>query len=680
MKLKSNDAITQEFGQSSASEVFTIKSTGKTFEVLSSKLYKDKISAVIREISCNAYDSHVAAGCADKPFDVHLPTAFDPNFSVRDYGIGLDHEGVMKTFSMFFESTKDDSNDFIGAFGLGSKSPFALVDLFTVTTYSGSERRVYACFKDRGIPHVGLRSTVASNEERGIEISLPINSDDHYRFSDAARTIYKWFDVKPNITGKQVSIADKPVFKDGWAIDKNGHGIIAMMGNVAYPIARDLVDAQSIDLAKGQDALVIEFKVGEIDVQAGREELSYDHVTIQAVKDRITGIVDDIDRKYAEMLKGCRNIFEAQITLTERSKEPEWQALKAVRHPYFNGVKLDYRACDEFLKKHGAYKTMERFVSINDRAYNASKSHKRDDEKTEENPRIPDADKVEEFIIFAGVRQDNRDLQRFNIWVKNNPSKHGYVIRPFHSNFAEEMAKVGIEVVTSDTITLPPRKAKVRSAIRISPRDAEELEVNLDAAEPRHYIITRNLEWDINNSGSLQRSPEFLFNLISAVLTPEQSTKMVYFPVSRIKDIPENWVSYYTALVDHFEKLRKDTQFKKSMKMAKSYRGLLTIDFTWMSNLKKYKAFDEFFAKVEKYRLAYASHNNWVQFEEFHSDRPVDQTSDLRDEWHALKSKYPMVFEITRPSHVQASVNDIHIANADLVLYMEYKNSIGDKA
>jgi len=43
-------------------ESFQIKATGKAFKILSDGLYSDKPLAVVRELSCNAWDSHVAAG------------------------------------------------------------------------------------------------------------------------------------------------------------------------------------------------------------------------------------------------------------------------------------------------------------------------------------------------------------------------------------------------------------------------------------------------------------------------------------------------------------------------------------------------------------------------------------------------------------------------------------------
>ena len=113
---------------------FKIQASSKAFDILSSNIYQNKVRAVVREISCNAVDAHTAAGNPD-PIKVHLPTTLEPHFSVRDFGIGLSDEDVREIFTTYFCSTKTSSNDFVGALGLGSKSPFCLVDSFTVTSY-----------------------------------------------------------------------------------------------------------------------------------------------------------------------------------------------------------------------------------------------------------------------------------------------------------------------------------------------------------------------------------------------------------------------------------------------------------------------------------------------------------------------------------------------------------------
>ena len=64
------------------SRKFQMKSSAKAFQILSSGIYERKVEAIVRELSCNAYDSHVAAGKKDVPFKVNLPTGLDPKFSV----------------------------------------------------------------------------------------------------------------------------------------------------------------------------------------------------------------------------------------------------------------------------------------------------------------------------------------------------------------------------------------------------------------------------------------------------------------------------------------------------------------------------------------------------------------------------------------------------------------------
>lgn len=105
---------------------YRIVQSKAAFETLSSRLYSDKIRAVIRELSCNAWDAHQDAGRGDVPFEVHLPTDFEPYFEIKDFGTGMTHRDIVDLFASYFGTNKSDSNKFIGALGLGSKSPFCL--------------------------------------------------------------------------------------------------------------------------------------------------------------------------------------------------------------------------------------------------------------------------------------------------------------------------------------------------------------------------------------------------------------------------------------------------------------------------------------------------------------------------------------------------------------------------
>jgi DNA topoisomerase VI subunit B len=131
---------------------FQIKASSHAFRILSDGLYSDKISSIIRELSCNALDSHIANGNPEIPFQIHIPSKLIPHFHIRDYGIGLSEEDIMGLYSTYFASTKGQSNDFVGALGLGSKSPFSYTDSFTVESWFNNEKKTYAIFiGDEGV-------------------------------------------------------------------------------------------------------------------------------------------------------------------------------------------------------------------------------------------------------------------------------------------------------------------------------------------------------------------------------------------------------------------------------------------------------------------------------------------------------------------------------------------------
>lgn len=99
-----------------------------------SKLYNDPMNAVIREYVSNAYDANVEAG-ATKPVELTLPcTENNGLLMVKDYGRGLDYMGIVSVFANFGTSTKRDSDNLIGGFGIGSKSGLAVSNAINVSS------------------------------------------------------------------------------------------------------------------------------------------------------------------------------------------------------------------------------------------------------------------------------------------------------------------------------------------------------------------------------------------------------------------------------------------------------------------------------------------------------------------------------------------------------------------
>ena len=305
-KMQTSTAVLSNVG---AVNSFSIKATSHSFQILSASLYANKIKAIIRELSTNAYDSHKAAGKPEIPFTVHLPNSLEPYFSVQDYGIGLTEEEVTNIFTTFFESTKTDSNDYVGALGLGSKSPFSYTNNFTITSVKNGTKNIFTAFiNDAGVPSIAKMYSEASDEPSGVEIKFAVdNRHDFYRFSDEACSVYKHFTIKPNIIGADVAFKIPEI---QYAIKDLANGVhliniakhaygspYAVMGNIAYPI--DIPHNLISEISKeDQEAiheirnvpLEIHFAIGEIEFQPSREGLSYTKATINALVNRMKDI------------------------------------------------------------------------------------------------------------------------------------------------------------------------------------------------------------------------------------------------------------------------------------------------------------------------------------------------------------------------------------------------------
>jgi hypothetical protein len=235
-----NEAVLSNVGEIGE---FRIRNSAKAFNILSSGLYANKIRAIIRELSCNAVDSHVAAGKPDVQFEIHIPNSLDPHFSIRDYGTGLSHEQVTQIYTTYFESTKTNSNEFIGALGLGSKSPFSYTDNFTITAIQGNKKGIYSAFiNGEGVPSIALMMEEATDEESGVEIKFSVNDRyDFYKFRDEAQKVFRHFKLLPKVNGCSEFRFELPDYETQNIIPgvhtlTNGRRSVAVMGNIAYPI------------------------------------------------------------------------------------------------------------------------------------------------------------------------------------------------------------------------------------------------------------------------------------------------------------------------------------------------------------------------------------------------------------------------------------------------------------
>lgn len=299
MKLDNLSAdITVVGGEVSSS--FSIAMNGKAFKVLSDTLYQDKIGSMVREVSCNARDSHVAAGKADVAFEIHLPDNFEPWFSVKDYGLGLSHEDVKNVFTVYFQSTKDQSNDAIGAFGLGAKTPFSYTDQFTVTSVKDGKLTIYSAYiTSEYIPNIRVMHEQDTDQPNGVEIKVSAKNEDFYKFHAAVSNQLRFFKVKPVI--KNCNYFSFEEIQTSYSSDViavsnkvNVYGkLFIVQGDVGYPadvsLLRNKVNKEAKEVLDAFNMLDVQlfFKIGEIGVTASREGIEYNEKTVKNIEDKL---------------------------------------------------------------------------------------------------------------------------------------------------------------------------------------------------------------------------------------------------------------------------------------------------------------------------------------------------------------------------------------------------------
>ena len=333
MKVVTSPTATVDHANANTDQQFSINFDAKMARILADGLYSDKVQSVIRELSCNAYDSHVEAGNKDYPIEIHLPTYAEPWFHVRDFGVGLSHDQVMKIYTQYGASTKTNSNDVIGQLGLGSKSPFSITDSFTVEARQNGIENHYKMYRnEQGMPCVAHLHQGPTSETDGVTVKVPVNTSMTAEFAEKARNVYKWFPIKPTVVGGSIiyNSVEYAYRGSGWGIGKgpesNRYGWsrrhdnpVALMGLVAYPLdvnsIKDITDSARTILTG--TPLVLEFDIGELEVAANREALGYDSRTCANINTKLSQMLKDLATDFANQISSAKTLWEAKLKFGE---------------------------------------------------------------------------------------------------------------------------------------------------------------------------------------------------------------------------------------------------------------------------------------------------------------------------------------------------------------------------
>jgi hypothetical protein len=303
-----------QVGGNFQTNAFTIQASAKAFEILSSNIYTHKVRAVIREISCNAFDAHALVKNPN-PFDVHLPTYLESWFSVRDYGPGLSPDQIVKVYTTYFFSTKDGSNEYIGGLGIGAKSFFCLADSCTVISFFEGTKYTYSCYKnENNEPQIALITQEETTEPNGLLVSVTVPASNRVEFEMEAANVYQYFDKQPNINTDSVKnvIAEKQKYlikTDEYCLTGKYGTLHAVMGNVAYVVDYSL-NPHNLEG-------FVRFDIGELNFDPGREKLSLDDKTKKAVAAKTTKLGASIVQMLLKQIEAEPTDFKKTLKYSE---------------------------------------------------------------------------------------------------------------------------------------------------------------------------------------------------------------------------------------------------------------------------------------------------------------------------------------------------------------------------
>ena len=285
---------------------------GLIFSILRSKMYSDPIGSICREIASNCRDAHREVGTPFKAVEIELVTTFWGNeqnhIIFRDYGPGLSPDRVANIYTKYGSSTKRNTNDQAGGFGLGCKTPFSYTDSFNVVTVNNGIKYVYNLLIDQTDEgRMALLASEETDEPNMTEVIIPINNDeDVEEFHTKALQATKFWNPVPVFIGfrddfnAQYTVLEEApeymLINDKSSEGAKSDSLACLIDGIYYPVNTSQVD---VDIEDHESyCILLKFKNGQLSVSSNRETLNYDAPTVKLLKKVIGKIQSEFQQEF----------------------------------------------------------------------------------------------------------------------------------------------------------------------------------------------------------------------------------------------------------------------------------------------------------------------------------------------------------------------------------------------
>lgn len=339
--------------------------------ILSSNLYSNPIGSLIREYASNAVDSHKEAG-VDDPVIITLGKELSSGryfFSVKDFGTGLSPERFNDVFLNLASSTKRQSNEYIGMWGLGRLSGLSYTDQIQITSNYNGESTQYLMYKDGNQINIDKIITLPTTERNGVEIRLQVNEPDLNKFAEEIVNQLKFFEniylslenVKTYSSTMELNSSKIKRFNKFavCSIDKHysysREYFYILLGNVVYPLEKSYFYDKSSDEECYYEGIYPIFEIGELEITPNRENILYSNKNIEKIKSRII----EAKEEYFEMFKDSfkkdskylGELFQSVKPIIPIESEPEYKLrVFTFKHWTYRGKPIgSYKGYDDMI-------------------------------------------------------------------------------------------------------------------------------------------------------------------------------------------------------------------------------------------------------------------------------------------------------------------------------------------
>lgn len=263
--------------------------------------YSDPISSIVRELTSNAFDAHIEAGTKE-PVIVKITesNAFDgtpTSLSIIDKGTGLSPEAIRTVYSRFGKSSKRHTNDLIGGYGFGAKSPLAYQDMFELITTVDGIKYYYSIHNGERKPTINLLHQHETEDPNGTEVRVVIKTGDLFEFKKAIKSSLLYFE---NIKYVNCGVDnDYNIVKGKNFIystnSKDIESVHLCIGKVYYPLDTDKV---GISWRESLIPIGLYFNFGEIPVVWNRESVEYTKEAVEKIKEKFEDAREELQEIY----------------------------------------------------------------------------------------------------------------------------------------------------------------------------------------------------------------------------------------------------------------------------------------------------------------------------------------------------------------------------------------------